>query len=79
MHVHSLYLSEDIVLGSFYFSFIIILNYSLTIIGELATQIKRECPTVRRTNMTDCLIHRQNGQTLQIICQTHTHTHITYV
>lgn len=42
MHVHSLYLSEEIVLGSFYFSFIIILNYSLTIIGELAieTQVK---------------------------------------
>lgn len=40
MHVHSLYLSEEIVWGSFYFSFIIILNYSLTIIGELATQIK---------------------------------------
>lgn len=40
MHVHSLYLSEEIVWGSFYFSFIIILNYSLTIFGELATKIK---------------------------------------
>lgn len=40
MHVHSLYLSEEIVWGSFYFSFIIILNYCLTIIGELATKIK---------------------------------------
>lgn len=40
MHIHSLYLSEEIVWGSFYFSFIIILNYSLTIIGELATKIK---------------------------------------
>lgn len=73
MHVHSLYLSEEIVWGSFYFSFIIILNYSLTIIGELATQIKRECPTVRRTIITDCLIHRQTDKLYKLFVK-HTHT-----
>lgn len=33
-----------------------------------------------QTDKHDRLIDSQtNGQTLQIICQTHTHTHITYV
>lgn len=52
----SLYLSEEIVLGSFYFSFIIILNYSLTIIGELAieTQVKEN-------------VQQSDGQILQTV------------